>query len=162
MGALIAGGMSMVSGVNAAYDESQAQARARVEADDNTHMALEAAGDAIARGNVQAGQARMRGSRLEAQQRMAYVASGVDPTVGTPTQVASDTAAISELDARTAENNAAAEAWGFRMHGVKFTQQAGIDAARSNAKQTSSILGGAGNLAAGATSYFTSDAFKAK
>lgn len=157
MGALIAGGMSMVSGVNAAYDESQASAREQVQAADNQRLAESAAGDALQRGSREATLLRMRGTQLRSQQKVGYANSGVDASAGTALDTQGSTAALSELDARTAENNAAAEAWGFRRHGLQYQQQAALEASRSNARSQSYILGGAGRLASSAATYFGGD-----
>jgi hypothetical protein len=155
MGALIAGGMQLVGSANSAYDQAQEAARAKIEAADNTKMALGAAGDAIARGQKQAGLLRMQGGRLRAEQHVDYANSGVDSNVGTAASVMASTKALTELDAKTAENNAAAEAWGFRVHGMKFQQQAQLDAARSSNKIAGTLLTGGGRFASAASDYFS-------
>lgn len=63
---------------------------------------------------LEAGKLRSQGSQLIARQKVAYANSGVDATVGTPASVMADTRLMSELDAQTAENNAANEVWGFK------------------------------------------------
>lgn len=68
--------------------------------------------DSQRRGSILAGQQRMRGSALVAKQRVAYANSGVDATVGTPTDTAASSLAFNEFDALTIENNAAREALG--------------------------------------------------
>lgn len=79
--------------------------------------------DALARGSLLAGRTRMKGSQIVGQQQLAYANSGVDSTVGTPAQVASSTAALTELEAMTAENNAARSAWGHREVASKYRRQ---------------------------------------
>ena len=89
----------------------------------------------------------MAGTQLAARQHLAYANSGVDATVGTPAQVQSQTAAMSELDALTVENNALREAWGYKRFGLKFEQQAAMNASRSRNQQLGTFLGMAGAAA---------------
>lgn len=121
--------------------------QSEVQSRENTALANTAAADAVARGNREAGIIRSKGTQLAGQQKMAYVAGGVDPTVGSAAQVASDSRYYAELDAQTAENNAAREAWGYRRYGLQFQTQAGINASKAANQQTATILGGVGSLA---------------
>lgn len=157
MGGMIAGGLQLLGSVNAAYDESQAAKRTQLEAQENKQLALSAAADAIARGNRDASFKRLRGSQVQSEQQVAYSGSGVDSKVGTAADVQGQSGYFAELDARTEENNAAAEAWGFRRHGLKYQAQAQLDAARSSAKIGGTILSGAGGAIAGASRYFSDD-----
>jgi hypothetical protein len=68
--------------------------------------------DARVRGARDAGLLRMRGSRLEGQQRLAYAMGNVDANSGTAAQTISSSRLYSELDADTARNNARREALG--------------------------------------------------
>lgn len=138
---LVVAGAQMVSSMNAEGQEQDARIR---ESDENRTLARIAAADATDRGNKEAGQARTQGTKLAAQQNVAYSNSGVDATVGTPASVMAETRATSELDARTIENNAAREAWGFKNHGLKFQQQAQLNATRSANRQTGTVLTGLG------------------
>jgi hypothetical protein len=143
---------AIFAGVGAANEISadvKATQKAIAEAQDNKKLALEAAADAIDRGNRESGRTRMEGSRLVAAQNVAYANSGVDASVGTPVRVMADTAALSELDAKTQENNAAREAWGFKRYGLKYQAQAGLEAARGSNKITATALTGAGRAAGG-------------
>lgn len=105
--ASMAGDFLSLIGEKQEFDANQLEMR------QNATLAERAAADAMQRGYQEAGRARMAGSQLVAEQKVAAAASGVDPTVGTPAQVSAGTAAIAEIDARTLENNAAREAWGF-------------------------------------------------
>lgn len=96
------------------------------ELDINAGLAADAAGDALLRGNVEAGKLRLRASQMVSEQQLAYQAGGVDPTTGTPATNAEYTSAVGELDAQTAANNAAREAWGYKQ------QQAGFQRKRQN------------------------------
>lgn len=139
-GAIIQGVLS----VDSSIVEGQAAKR---QADRNTQQANEAATDATNRGVLEAGGARMAGSAAAARQAVAYTASGVDATVGTAANVQAGTKALAELDALTAENNAAREAWGYRKHGMDFQTQAGIDASRRNREMVGTVLSTGGKVA---------------
>jgi hypothetical protein len=123
----------------------EAQAK-RIENVENRRLSEFAARDALQRGAVEAGQARIAGSKMAGRQKVAYAASGVDPTVGTAAQVQAETAATSELEAATIENNAAREAWGFRRFGVKYQQQAALDSRRHGYRQAGTALSGLARL----------------
>lgn len=139
--------VQMGLGLRANEEEGRAK---EAEAMDNARLAQTAASDATQRGARESGQARMQGTRVEGAQRVAYAASGVDGTVGTAAKVAGDTRAISELDAKTLENNAAREAWGFKTFGTKYQAQAALEATRGKYRTASTLLTGAGQLAASA------------
>jgi hypothetical protein len=64
---------------------------------------------------TEAGLIRRKATETVATQRNIYAASGVDQTRGTPVDVQAASAGMGELDARMASNNAAREAWGYRM-----------------------------------------------
>ena len=138
-GAIIQG----VLGVDSSIVEGQAAKR---QADRNTAQAHEASVDATNRGVLEAGGARMGASAMAARQAVAYSASGVDETVGTAANVQSATKAAGELEALTAENNAAREAWGYKKHGMDFQTQAGIDASRRNREIFGTILSTGGKV----------------
>lgn len=138
---LLSGGLQLMQ----QEDERRAKA---LESAENKKLADAAAADALRRGAQKAGAIRMQGSQLEGAQQVAYAASGVDPSVGTPLDVMSASRMFSELDALTAENNAAREAWGYRKHGLKYQQQAALDESRAQYAQAGTLLGTAGRVAA--------------
>jgi hypothetical protein len=121
--------------------QAQESAAARREALENKKLADAAAADAMARGYREAGLARAAGAQNVAAQTVAAAASGVDPTVGTPAQVAAGSAALSALDAATLENNAAREAWGFKTQGLAYGRAAERERAALPMRQMTSILG---------------------
>lgn len=127
------------------YQENEAKQK---ELAANKQLAEQAAADALARGNQDAGRARMQGSQLIERQKVGYAASGVDATAGTPLQVMAGTRLMSELDARTLENNAAREAWGYKQHGLAYQQQAALERQRYGNRQAGTVLGGIGQAIA--------------
>ena len=111
------------------------------------------ASDALSRGAMKAGQVTTKGSQTIGAQKAAYSASGVDASAGgSPMQAMADTRMMSALDAQTALNNAARDAWGYKVQSYNATQQAGLD--YNNA--IFSLAGGAvsteGEIAKAATS----------
>lgn len=133
------------TGIGLMGNEQETQAKQK-EAVENTRLAQRAAVDALERGNRESGQARMATSQLIAKQQLAYANSGVDSTVGTPAQVASDTRTLGEMDARQLENNAAREAWGFRTYGSRYREQAQLEATRGTNRAYGTALAGAGRF----------------
>lgn len=127
-------------------DEAEARAKDK-ESVENTGMAIEAATDAHNRGAEEAGRQRVQGAQLVARQKVAYANSGVDSSVGTAAAVQSSTQQLSEVDAKTIENNATREAWGYRKHGLKFQQQAELDRVRRGNERGGKILTTLGGLA---------------
>lgn len=143
MWAALFAGLGM--GLNLLAEEEEARAK-RVENIENRRLAESAAADAMERGALESGRARLHGGKLLAAQKAAYAASGVVATSGTAAAVQADTAAMTELDARTLENNAMREAWGFRRFGVKYQQQAALDERRSQYRKAGTVLQGASRI----------------
>jgi hypothetical protein len=138
---LIAGASLLGSGLSAA-GQLQAGAEQKKLAEKNAKLAELAATDAEARGGVQAGLVRMRGSRTASTQRAAYGASGADAASGTALSLYGDTAAVSELDAQTARSNAAREAWGYRTQAEDFRAQGALAERQAAYGAASTVLGG--------------------
>lgn len=136
-----------VLGVDASIQEGIAEQR---QTQRNLQLALDAAADSLQRGYADAGQARRAGAMVAAKQKVAYANSGVSADVGTAANVQASTEALAELDAMTLENNAAREAFGYRVHGMDFQTQAGINASRRGREIAGTILGTAGTFASNA------------
>lgn len=129
-GNAISGGTDMIAGIlsfigNAmAWDaKSKALQMDMQAADDNAQLAAAAAADALHRGEIESAKLRLRGSQAASQMQAAYAAGGVDATVGTPADMQQYQAAVTELDAQTAENNAWREAFGFQKQKQGFERQ---------------------------------------
>lgn len=137
----------------------QRQLEAKRQADlQNQQLANAQAADALRRGAFQAGQVRQRGDQIIGQERTGYAASGVDENVGTAAAVQGETAARAELDAQTAQNNAARQAWGYKVSATQEGQQAALDEQAKSEVGTETLLGGLGQGAMGAAGIY--DAFK--
>lgn len=81
----------------------------------NANIAEQAAKDAISRGDIEAGRVRSGTRQTVGSQRAALAAQGIDVNTGSAADVQSDTARIGALDELTARNNAAREAWGYKV-----------------------------------------------
>lgn len=108
----------------------------------NIQLSQYASEDATNRGATAAGLARGEASKLSAEQKVAYVNSGVDSSIGTAANVQAGTAAGGEYDAMVASNNAAREAWGHDQVTANLKTQKDINIQKANNEITSTILGG--------------------
>lgn len=128
---------------------SMARASGRLEAksyETNRALAEEQAKDAIRLGEEEVARRRLETRRLIGAQRAAAAASGIDPTSGSPLELALDAASLSELDAMTIRNNAYRAAWGYRVQAIDYRTRARM--ARIGARQEAVQTLLAGGLAA--------------
>lgn len=136
-GAIFKGATSLAAGASDAAAERQKAAYEKSVAENNAKIAEYQAGDAIARGDVEAQQQQQRARRIRGAQRVAAAGQGIDPNSGSAklTQIETDT--MGELDAMTVRNNAYREAMGYRATAIgqraagAFAQVAGENKARS-------------------------------
>jgi molybdopterin biosynthesis enzyme len=121
-------GLSII-GTAAELQDNQVQGmQEQIDAEQNERLAHAAAADAIARGNREAAQQRALGSAIIGEQRVGLASSGVELSEGTAAEVQTFARAATETDARTIENNAAREAWGFEKTADDIHRNAKIDA----------------------------------
>ena len=121
-------------------------------ADTNARIAELGAESALMQGEREVGNLTMRAGQLKSTQRAAMAANGVDLGVGNAAETLASTDIMKEVDANTTMANAIRNAWGYRMQGTNFTNEALT--ARNTAgaispwmSGVSSLLGGAGNVA---------------
>lgn len=100
----------------------------------NAHIAEEQATDAIARGNVEAARVSLRTRTTVAAQRAAAAGSGVDVSSGSAADLQRDSVYLGAIDEATARNNAAREAWGYRVQAWDARNQGEL--ARMGARNT--------------------------
>lgn len=124
------------AGAAAQAGEEDAQA-----AEQNARNAGLLASDAIQRGEQEGGRIRMMASRMIGEQKVAFAASGVDSSTGSARELQGDTRMMSELDALTARNNAAREAYGLRLQGQQYRDQARRSRQRGGNQAAGTILG---------------------
>lgn len=110
----------------------------------NIEIARQAGADAIARGAQEAAKKRMEAAQVIGRQRVAFGASGVDGSVGTPVELAASTRMFSELDARTIENNAFREAMGFKATEDKINRQTKANKTMAELDKWKTLLPGGG------------------
>jgi hypothetical protein len=143
-------GMSATGAYTQAKNQQAAlQAEAQV-AQNNATLAGWQAEDSIARGEVAAGQAMMKGGQIKGAQRAAMAANGVDLSYGSAQLIQNDTDYLTSVDAATLRDNAAREAWGYRQQARGYTDKAA--AARSGAGSISPWLSAGTSLLGSATS----------
>lgn len=106
----------------------------------------------LRRGQQQAALSSMGYGQLKGRQRAAMAANGVDLGYGSAAEVLTGTDIAKEVDTNTIIENATRAAWGHRMAGVNYLNEAGM--ANANAGQivpalsmATSLLGGAGRVA---------------
>lgn len=116
-------GMQAVGAYNQAKGEQTAlRAEAQVQAN-NAQLATWQAEDSIERGDMAATEAMRRGAQTKGKQRAAMAANGVDLGVGSAAQVINDTDYLTAVDAAQLQQNAAREAWGYRMQARQFVDR---------------------------------------
>jgi hypothetical protein len=140
--ALFSIGLNMAGGLIKGQAEKQAAEANAQTADWNAGIADQAAADAIARGSVKEGQIKLAGSEVASKQTVALASSGVDTQAGSSVTTAETTGGLSALDALMARNNAAREAWGYKVQASQYRRQAAITRATGQAQAVGSVLGG--------------------
>ncbi len=133
----------------AAAQAAQANYQAQV-AENNQITAERLAVDAEQRGEIDVRRHRQQVEQLKGRQVAALAASGVDVASGSPLDILADTAALGAIDEQTIRDNAAREAWQYRVEGSNQGAQAGLyrqqaDSASSGAVGT--LLTGVGGIA---------------
>lgn len=107
--ALVAGGLTQ------AYAQNQAGDAAKKLADRNADLDLLRADDAVARGAEAERRHRVEVAKLTGAQRAGFAGQGVVVGRDSAATVEQETQTLGELDALTIRNNAAREAWGFKV-----------------------------------------------
>jgi len=129
----------------AMYQAAVARNNALV-ADQNAQYAIEA-------GRRSESAQRQKTAQLIGAQRASMAANGIDINSGSPLNLQADTAQVGELDALTIRNNAARQAYNFRVQAGDFEANAGLLTMQAaNAKKAgnigafSSLVGGASSV----------------
>jgi len=143
-------GFSAVGAYTQAKNQQAAlQAEAQVQ-QNNAQLATWQGEDSIARGEVAASNAMVKGGQVKGAQRAAMAANGVDLGGGSAQNILNDTDYLTAVDAATLRDNAAREAWGYRMQSRSYTDKAA--SARSGASGISPWLSAGTSLLTSATS----------
>lgn len=103
------------------------------------------ADETIIAGNTSADWQRVRTGQAVGTQRSVQAANGIDVNSGSSAQIQDDTAMLGELDALTIQNNAAREAYGYRVQARQDLLNANQTVQNGNTAAMGSILGGLGS-----------------
>lgn len=147
---VIGTGVSAVGQVQAGKAAQAAGDYNAAVARNNQIVAEQQAADAQRRGEVAETEQRRKVRMLAGSQRAALGASGVQLDAGTPLDLLGDTAAMGELDALTIRNNAEREAYGYRVQGVNFGAEAGLQTMRGNNAMSGALMSAGGTVLSGA------------
>lgn len=112
-----------------------------------------AAADALQRGAEEAGRVRMEGSRAVSAARTLAARTGVDG--GSTLDVLADSRMFSELDAHTAMNNAAREAWGLRVGAGNARSEQTMIRRRRQSALTGDLFSLGGQAAVGGATIYS-------
>lgn len=147
-------------GQQAAASAAQANYQAQL-ARNNQMIAEWNARRALQQGRVAEQQQRFKTAQVIGAQRAALASQGGDINSGSPLDIVGDSARAGEFDARTIRNNAAMQAYGFRVQAANAGAQSELY--RQSAANTmdalpfgigSSLLGGASSLFDKGLRYF--------
>ena len=139
----VAIGLTALGSASQANAARQAGNAANQVAQYNAGVSEAQARDALQRGEVEAGQTRIRTRQQTGRQTTALAGSGVDVSTGSALDIVADTALIGSVDEQTIRSNAMREAYGFTTQATsqRMQGQQARQAGRNQAK--SSLLGGA-------------------
>jgi hypothetical protein len=157
------GGIKQKGAANAAASAEEQAAESQAQLDEyNAGVAEVQAVDAQTRGELAVQQIQQQVKQVIGGQRAAFAAGSIDVSSGSAAEVQADAAYLGAIDAATSRNNAAREAWGYRVQKEDLLKQAEItrrtgkaqgDALRAqgSAALAGSLFGAAGSLLSGAS-----------
>lgn len=125
--AAVAGAKTFSQYSGARQAASEAEARGNFEAGQlrtNASLAEAQAADAVSRGGQEAERVDAQTRTLTGAQRTAFAGQGVDVSRGSAADVQANDRQLGALDAITIRNNAARAAWGFNVQASSFRSQA--------------------------------------
>lgn len=143
--ALIPVAIAMVGGMMGAQNAKQEGEFNSGMLTGNAALKKQTAQETIFAGDTSADWQRVRTGQAIGSQRAALAANGIDVNSGSAAQLQDDTAMLGEMDALTISNNAAREAYGYRIQAKQDLLNANQVATNANNKATGSILGGLGS-----------------
>lgn len=156
---------SMVMGAYGTYQQGQAQAEAaeyNAEVQEQNAKLKDAqAKDAIARGDAEARQHRLRVSGRVASQRSALAGAGIELDSGSALAVQEDTAAAGAAEVADIEANARREAFGYRTGAFNSRADSALSEANAANTRTGTMItmgsdfmsAGASNMRSGRTFF---------
>jgi hypothetical protein len=111
----------------------------------NAALADQQAADALARGQSNEFNQRLKTAQLKGTQTARMAANGVALDSGSPLDILTSTDVMGEADANTIRDNAAKEAFGYKSQAANYRAQAG--AANPFAAGFTSLIGASGQVA---------------
>lgn len=115
----------------------------------NSRVAEFQSSEAIKRGNKQVELARRASKQMIGKQRAALAAQGIALDEGTALALQEETAKFTAEDVETIKNNAAAEAFGFKIQSSQDKLRADLTRIGGNAAARGTLVTGATNFAYG-------------
>jgi hypothetical protein len=146
MGATAAVGVVALGTGMSAYGQHKAGRDAEKLYDNNALLAEYQSQDALERGVVEERTMRRQTNKVIGAQRANLAAQGVDVNKGSALDVQADAAYLGELDAITIRNNAAKEAWGYRVAATDARARGDIARREGTFGAFTTILDSAGSL----------------
>ena len=150
IGGMLSGAIGGFFSAKAQKYQLKAQA---IMADTNARIAEMGAQSALMQGEQEVGNLTLKAGQLKSTQRASLAANGVDLGVGNAAEIIASTDIMKEVDKNTTMANAIRNAWGYRMQGTNFTNEAltarnTASAISPGMSAFSSLMSGAGNVAA--------------
>ena len=141
-----AAGLSLVGMFMGAYGQQKSAAINRKLTEYNVGVAEFQAEDAVRRGAVASRMRRQQTKQTIGSQRVSLARQGIDINDGSAVDVQENTAYLGELDAMTIKNNAAREAWGFKVDAANMRIRGEQMTSEANWNTAQTLLTGASNL----------------
>lgn len=139
-------GLSLISSLFGAYAAHQTGKAQKELMERNAQIATYQADDALLRGNVAASRRIVQTKQTIGAQRVALAAQGVDVNSGSAADIQENSAAIGAIDAQTIKNNAAREAWGYKMNAADYNLRGQLVARTADNEAAQTLLAGSSNL----------------
>lgn len=149
LGSLSQGANSFASGILNSSGEAEYGEWQKQQFEFNKQIAEMQSKDAIRRGDSEARKVRKAGKQIIGSQRAALAAQGIEIDSGSALDIQGDTAYLSEMDALTIKNNAAREAWGYKMDALQSGYQGQMAQYAAQNKARSTLLTGGLGFASG-------------
>lgn len=154
-GPILQGAGAASSAIGAYYSAKQQRTALKMQADMaeiNARSAETTAQSAMRSGEKEVGRLTLQAGQLKSRQRATMAANGVDLGAGSASELLASTDIMKEIDKNAIEENATRTAWGYRVQGTNFSNEAlmkratasGID---PNLAAVSSLLGSASQVA---------------
>lgn len=140
-------GLYAVNTILSAIAQHQAAKARKKLAEYRATVARYQADDAIARGEMAVRRSRVRGRQLTSTARASLAGQGVDLGIGSAVDVEADIAYLTKFDEIIIRNNAAREAWGYRVQAAEGGYQGRLAQREGELGAVTTILGGASRLA---------------